>query len=104
MARAIANGNNSDRPTMIACKTTIGFGALTKAGNASSHGSPLGADEIAGARKNLGWTSAPFEVPADILAAWRKAGERSKGAHADWNKKLAALDADKRAEVERRRQ
>ena len=59
---------------LIACKTTIGFGAPTKAGKASSHGSPLGADEITGAREKLGWTRAPFEVPADILSAWRAAG------------------------------
>ncbi|HEY5216028.1 MAG TPA: transketolase C-terminal domain-containing protein, partial [Pseudolabrys sp.] len=63
---------------------------------------PLGADEIAGARKALGWTSAPFEIPADILSAWRKAGERCKGAHADWSQRLAALDAGQRAEFERR--
>ena len=73
---------------MIACKTTIGFGAPSKAGKASSHGSPLGADEIKGAREKLGWTYAPFEIPADILAAWRAAGQRSKAAHADWSEAL----------------
>ena len=87
---------------LIACKTTIGFGAPSKAGKASSHGSPLGADEIKGAREKLGWTHAPFEIPADILAAWRAAGQRSKAAHADWKKRLASLDAGKRAEFERR--
>ena len=92
----------SDKPVLIACKTTIGFGAPTKAGKASSHGSPLGADEIKGAREKLGWAHAPFEIPADILSAWRKAGERSKGAHAEWSKRLASLDAAKRAEFERR--
>ena len=66
IAAAIANAQTSDRPMMIACRTTIGFGAPTKAGKASSHGSPLGADEIAGARKALGWSEAPFEVPADV--------------------------------------
>src|SRR5664280_985668 len=65
--------------------------APTKAGKASSHGSPLGADEIKGAREKLGWSHAPFDIPADILSAWRKAGERSKGAHADWSKRLAGL-------------
>jgi len=102
IASAIANATNSDRPVLIACKTKIGYGAPTKAGKASSHGSPLGADEIKGARDNLAWEHAPFEVPADVLSAWRKAGERSKGAHAEWNKRLAALDAGKRAEFERR--
>jgi transketolase len=102
IASAIANAQNFDRPVLIACKTTIGFGAPTKAGKSSAHGSPLGADEIKGARERLGWTSAPFEIPADILAGWRKAGERSKPAHTDWSKRLAALDAAKRAEFERR--
>ncbi len=102
IAQAIANAQKSDRPTMIACKTTIGFGAPTKAGKSSSHGSPLGADEIKGAREKLGWPYAPFEIPADILNAWRAAGARSKDAHAAWDKRIAALDPAKRAEFERR--
>jgi transketolase len=102
IAAALEKAQTSDKPVLIACKTTIGFGAPTKAGKSSSHGSPLGADEIAGARKALGWTSAPFEIPADIHSAWRKAGERSKSAHADWGKKLATLDSAKRAEFARR--
>ena len=106
IAAALEKAQASDRPVMIACKTTIGFGAPSKAGKSSAHGSPLGADEIKGAREKLGWSHAPFEIPADILAAWRKAGERSKGAHADWSKRLAALDGGKarriRAPHERR--
>ena len=102
IAAALEQAQKSDKPVMIACKTTIGYGAPTKAGKSSSHGSALGADEIKGAREALGWTSPPFEIPADILSAWRAAGERSKGAHADWNKRLAALDAKQRAEFERR--
>ncbi|HEX5212555.1 MAG TPA: transketolase [Pseudolabrys sp.] len=102
IAAALEKAQSADRPVLIACKTTIGFGAPTKAGKASSHGSPLGADEIKGAREKLGWTHAPFEVPAEILSAWRKAGERSKNAHAEWSKRLASLDAGKRAEFERR--
>jgi transketolase len=104
VAAALEKAQSADRPTMIACKTTIGFGAPTKAGKSSSHGSPLGADEIKGAREKLGWTSPPFEIPADILSAWRVAGERSKPAHADWNKTLAALDTAKRGEFSRRMQ
>ena len=69
MARA-----DSSKPWLIACKTTIGYGTPTKAGKASTHGSPLGADEIAGAREKLGWAHPPFEVPAHILAAWRACG------------------------------
>ena len=102
LPRRSTRRKTSDRPVLIACKTTIGFGAPSKAGKASSHGSPLGADEIKGAREKLGWTHAPFEIPADILAAWRAAGQRSKAAHADWKKRLASLDAGKRAEFERR--
>ena len=102
IAAALEKAQTSDRPVMIACKTTIGFGAPTKAGKSSSHGSPLGADEIKGAREKLGWSYAPFEVPADILSAWREAGERSKPAHAEWNKRLAALEAATRGEFERR--
>ena len=104
IAAALEKAQSSDRPVLIACKTTIGYGAPTKAGKSSAHGSPLGADEIKGAREKLGWNHAPFEIPADILSAWRKAGERSKGAHAEWSKRLAALDAGKRAEFERRMQ
>ncbi|MBV9955652.1 MAG: transketolase [Pseudolabrys sp.] len=102
IAAALSKAQTADRPVMIACKTKIGFGAPTKEGKSSSHGSPLGAEEIAGARKNLGWEGAPFEVPADILNEWRAAGRRSQGAHADWNKRMNALDGGKRAEFERR--
>ncbi len=102
IAAAIEKARSSDRPTMIACKTTIGYGAPTKAGKASSHGSPLGADEIKGAREKLGWSEAPFQIPADVLTQWRAAGQRGKAAHKDWDKRLAALPADRRAEFERR--
>jgi transketolase len=99
---ALEKAQTSERPVLIACKTKIGFGAPTKQGSEKSHGSPLGAEEIAGARKALGWTFAPFEVPADILKAWRTAGARSRHVHAEWNKRLAALESAKRNEFERR--
>ena len=102
IANAITAAQKSDKPTMIACKTTIGFGAPTKAGKSSSHGSPLGAEEIKGAREKLGWTAPAFEIPADILKLWRDAGLRSQGAHKAWNDRLAALPSDKRSEFERR--
>ena len=73
IAAAIEKAKNSDKPTMIACKTTIGYGAPTKAGKSSSHGSPLGADEIKGAREKLGWSDAPFQIPTDVLTQWRAA-------------------------------
>jgi transketolase len=102
IAAAIEKAKTSDKPTMIACKTTIGYGAPTKAGKASSHGSPLGADEIKGAREKLGWSDAPFQIPAEVLTQWRAAGQRSKAARAAWDKRLAALPTDKRSEFERR--
>ena len=78
------------RPSLIACRTVIGFGAPTKAGTSGSHGSPLGAKEIAGAREALGWTAAPFEIPDDIKAAWEKAGQRGAAEHTAWEARLAA--------------
>jgi transketolase len=102
IAAAIAAAQRGDRPTMIACCTTIGFGAPTKAGTEKAHGSPLGAQEIDGARKNLGWTDPPFEIPADIRELWRQAGLRSQGAHAAWDQRVASLAPNVRAELERR--
>ena len=102
IADALTRAQKSDRPTLIACKTVIGFGAPNKAGSEKSHGSPLGADEIAGARKNLKWDSPPFEIPQDILDAWRAAGSRGKDAHAAWTKTLGTKDAGARSEFERR--
>ena len=102
IAEALTRAQKSDRPSLIACKTTIGFGAPNKAGSEKSHGSPLGADEIAGARKNLKWESPPFEIPQDILDAWRAAGSRGKAAHEAWTKAVGTKDAGLRAEFERR--
>jgi transketolase len=102
IAAALTRAQNADRPTMIACKTQIGFGAPTKANSEKAHGSPLGADEIAACRKALGWSHAPFEVPADILSLWRNAGKRGAADRAAWTKTLAGLPADQRAEFERR--
>ena len=94
---ALAVARADPRPSLIACRTTIGFGAPTKAGTSGSHGSPLGAKEIAGARAALGWDAAPFVVPDDILAAWRDAGARGAGAHKAWSSRLAATGAATRA-------
>jgi len=79
----------SRKPTLIACRTIIGFAAPKKAGTAGSHGAPLGAEEIAGARAAMGWTHPPFEIPEDIKAAWEKAGSRGGGARRSWLKRLA---------------
>lgn len=102
IAAAIERAQKSDKPSLIACRTKIGFGAPTKQGSEKSHGSPLGADEIAGARKNLHWDAPPFEVPADIRAAWLAAGQRSKPARREWQKAMQGLERSKRAEFERR--
>jgi transketolase len=102
IAAAIARAKASDKPSMIACKTQIGYGAPTKAGKSSAHGSPLGADEIKGAREKLAWGDAPFQIPAEVLTQWRTAGQRSQGVRREWLKRVAAMPANKRAEFERR--
>lgn len=96
--KAIAAAQNATKPTMIACKTTIGFGAPSKAGKSSSHGSPLGADEIKGARENLGWAHEAFEIPAEILNAWREAGARGAADFEAWTKRFEGLSADAQSE------
>ena len=84
IADAIEQAQKSDKPTLIACKTTIGFGAPHKQGTSKVHGSPLGAEELAEMRQNLGWTAEPFEIPTEIMAAWRAAGQRSAAQYAEW--------------------
>ena len=101
IAQAIKTAQSSDRPTLIACRTVIGYGAPTKAGTAATHGSPLGKDEIAGAREELGWPYPPFQVPNDILSAWRAAGQRGAGVRQQWQGRLSALDAKRRQTFDR---
>jgi transketolase len=95
IAAAIERAQKSDRPSLIACRTVIAFGAPTKAGTAAAHGSALGAEEIAAARERLGWTYPPFVIPEDVLAAWRQAGSRGAGVRHAWEARLAKLPADK---------
>ncbi|WP_090073260.1 transketolase [Cohaesibacter marisflavi] len=102
IAEAIEEAQKSDKPTMIDCKTVIGFGSPNKAGTNKVHGAPLGADEIAATREALGWDCAPFELPADIRDAWRIAGLNAAQAHKEWQKRLEAADSEVRAEFERR--
>jgi transketolase len=90
VAAAIERARRSDRPSLIACRTTIGFGAPTKAGTAATHGSPLGKDEVAGARQKLGWSSEPFVIPDEILSTWRSFGGRGAAAQAEWAGRHAA--------------
>ena len=90
IAAAIEQAKSSDKPTMIACKTTIGFGAPTKAGKSSSHGAALGPDEIAGAREALDWPHDPFVIPADIQTNWHAAAAKSTDERTAWEGRLAA--------------
>lgn len=92
--KAVDAAKSDPRPSMIACKTEIGRGAPTKAGKASSHGSPLGAEEIAGAREALGWAHAPFDVPGDVLDAWRADCARGEADRLAWEDRLASLPDD----------
>ena len=89
---AIAAAKKTDKPSIISCKTIIGYGAPTKQGTSATHGAPLGADEIAATRKALGWTAEPFEIPDNILDAWRKAGSRGASDRKAWQDRLAASD------------
>jgi transketolase len=103
VTRAIRKARNvTDKPSLIACKTVIGYGAPTKAGTAATHGSPLGKDEIAGARQKLGWSHGPFDIPEPIFSAWRKIGARGKTARRKWAKRLAAVAPEERTEFARR--
>jgi transketolase len=102
IAEAIRRARNSDRPNLIACRTTIAFGAPTKAGTAAAHGAPLGAAEIAGARQRLGWSEPPFVIPEDIRAEWRAVGARGEPLRRDWEGRLNALAGERRAQFMRR--
>ena len=100
--KAIAEAQKTDKPSLIACKTTIGYGSPNKGGTSSSHGAALGADEIELTRKELGWPHEPFEIPSDVLDAWRVAGLKSCKPRKSWEERYEALDAETRAEFDRR--
>jgi transketolase len=97
---ALAAAQTSERPVLIACKTVIGFGAPNKKDSYQAHGSPLGDAEIALARKELNWPHPPFEVPEQILSAWRAAGSRGREARMAWEARLAS--SPHKAEFDRR--
>ncbi|MDY0873252.1 transketolase [Dongia rigui] len=99
VSAAIAAAKKSSKPSLIACKTVIGFGAPKKAGTSATHGSPLGKEEVAGAREKLGWSHAPFEIPADIKSAWAGIGSRGAADMNAWSKRLDANS--QKAEFER---
>lgn len=102
IAAAITRAQKSNKPTLIACKTTIGFGAPTKAGTNKAHGEALGAEELKGAKEKLGISLEPFSVPDDVLKAWREAGSRGVPARKEWEARMATLSTRKRAEFDRR--
>jgi transketolase len=102
IAEAILKAQACDRPSLIACRTTIGFGAPSKAGTEKCHGSPLGAEEIKGARERLGWSEPAFVIPSDVRDLWRSAALAGKAAHQAWVDRLAALPRERRTEFERR--
>ncbi len=101
VAKAIEAARASDRPSLIACKTVIGYGAPKKQGTASTHGAPLGAEEVEAARDSLGWPYAPFDVPEAILMAWRAAGTRGQRDRRNWEARLAKTAPATRQAFER---
>ena len=102
IAAAITRAQKSNKPSLIACKTTIGYGAPTRAGTAKAHGEALGADELKGAKEKLGISLEAFSVPDDVLKAWRAAGSRGAAAREEWQARFDELGTRKRAEFERR--
>ena len=102
IAAGIDWAQSQDRPSFLACKTIIGFGAPTKAGTAAAHGNPLGAEEVAGARKRLGWEYPPFVIPEDVAQWWRGVGARGAVPRGEWEQRLAKLDEARRGEFLRR--
>jgi transketolase len=102
IARALTQAQSSEQPSLIACRTIIGFGAPTKAGTEKTHGSPLGSEEIKGARERLGWPEPAFVIPAEVREMWRSAGATGTAAHQAWRERLNAAPGHSRSEFERR--
>ncbi|MBW7851869.1 MAG: transketolase [Rhodospirillales bacterium] len=101
VAAAVAHARTTDRPSLIACRTVIGFGSPTKAGSEKTHGAPLGAEDLAGMREGLGWPYPAFEIPDNVLAAWRAAGGRGAAERTAWEARYAATPSVVRAEYDR---
>src|SRR3984957_6654512 len=102
IAAATARAQKSGRPSLIACRTTIGYGAPTRAGTNKAHGEALGPEELKGAKEKLGISLEPFSVPDDVLKAWREAGARGAAARKEWEERMTTLSNRKRAEFARR--
>jgi len=97
IAAAIESAMSSARPSLIACRTIIGYGSPKKQGTSSSHGSPLGKEEAAASKAALGWSHGPFEVPANIREAWLAAGMRSHGEYEAWLQRFTGTEKDTKA-------
>jgi transketolase len=100
IARALEEAKADPRPSLVACRTIIGYGAPTKQGTSATHGSPLGADEVSAARQVLEWVNDAFELPQDVVDGWAEAGKRGASLRAEWAARLAA--SPERGEFERR--
>ncbi|MDA8776081.1 transketolase [Alphaproteobacteria bacterium] len=98
---AIAAARDSDKPSLIACKTTIGYGSPNKQGTSGVHGAPLGDDEIALTREALGWSSEPYDIPSDLLDGWRVAGRAHASTRKAWEERMAGQSAETRNRFER---
>jgi transketolase len=93
IAAAIEHARNNDRPSLIACRTVIGFGAPNRHGTEKAHGAPLGADEVARTRAALGWPHQPFQIPDFVIKQWRKIGARGQGARRAWIERTRRLNS-----------
>tara|TARA_B100000941_G_scaffold290474_1_gene272598 strand:- start:353 stop:2332 length:1980 start_codon:yes stop_codon:yes gene_type:complete len=98
---AIKKAKNSKKPSLISCKTIIGFGSPNKSRKSSSHGSPLGEEEIALVRKKLNWKFKPFEIPENITKAWREIGNRGEKLEAEWNSSIKKLNNSKKEDLKK---
>ncbi len=98
---AISDARQSDKPSLISCRTKIGYGAPNKQNTAAAHGAPLGPEEVKNLRETLGWTSPPFEIPADILDSWRIAGRAHASTRKEWEKRFNAQSTEMRHHFER---
>ncbi len=97
IAAAIERARNNDRPSLIACRTIIGFGAPNRQGSEKAHGAPLGGDEVAKTRAALNWPHEPFQIPQSIVAEWRKAGARGHSARRSWIERTKRLNSAARS-------
>ncbi len=100
ISKAIEKASKSNKPNLISCKTIIGYGSPNKSGKASSHGSPLGDEEIQLVRKKLKWKSRPFEIPEEILKAWREIGNKGKSIEKNWEETLNKKSPKIRSELD----